>query len=182
MCFNSLSLKRHWSLHVNTTLLTCFRLFTLKHLKTVELHIVTQVELYTYATNTYTCDSLGHRFHFDTFFTVDTNTICMHFRFDPPSLAFSNRCIFDDNAQRGFFRSLYIVTLNNFVADCSFSMVRYLWHVLGTLIFLHTKWHDTHFLFLCGLCIPASVPIWYLELKQYFDLPFHRLSIGVSVV
>ena len=41
MCFNSLSLKRHWSLHVNTTLLTCFRLFTLKHLKTVELHIVT---------------------------------------------------------------------------------------------------------------------------------------------
>ena len=25
---------------------------------------------------------------------------CMHFRFDPLSRAFSNRCVFDENAQR----------------------------------------------------------------------------------
>ena len=28
------------------------------------------------------------------------NLICMHFRFDPLSRAFSNRCVFDENAQR----------------------------------------------------------------------------------
>jgi len=28
------------------------------------------------------------------------NVICMHFRFDPLSRAFSNRCVFDENAQR----------------------------------------------------------------------------------
>ena len=40
------------------------------------------------------CDIFGHRFHFDAFptvhDTVHTNTLCMHFRFDPLSRAFSN--------------------------------------------------------------------------------------------
>ena len=29
-----------------------------------------------------------------------TDTICMRFRFDPLSRAFSNRCVFNENAQR----------------------------------------------------------------------------------
>ena len=29
-----------------------------------------------------------------------TNTICMPFHFDPLSRAFSNRCVFNENAQR----------------------------------------------------------------------------------
>ena len=33
-------------------------------------------------------------------FRPSTNTICMRFRFDPLSKAFSNRCVFDENAQR----------------------------------------------------------------------------------
>ena len=37
---------------------------------------------------------------FRPFSTVHTNTICMRFRFDPLSRAFSNRCVFDENAQR----------------------------------------------------------------------------------
>ena len=41
---------------------------------------------------------VGRRFHFDAFSTVHDNTICMRFRFDPLSRAFSNRC--DENAQR----------------------------------------------------------------------------------
>ena len=36
---------------------------------------------------------------FDAFSTVHTNTVCMHFRFDPLSRAFSNRCVFYENAQ-----------------------------------------------------------------------------------
>ena len=31
---------------------------------------------------------------------MHTNTISMRFRFDPLSRAFSNRCVFDENAQR----------------------------------------------------------------------------------
>ena len=33
-------------------------------------------------------------------FPPSTNTICMRFRFDPLSRAFSNRCVFNENAQR----------------------------------------------------------------------------------
>ena len=36
---------------------------------------------------------------FRRFSTVRTDTICMRFRFDPLSRAFSNRCVFDENAQ-----------------------------------------------------------------------------------
>ena len=39
-------------------------------------------------------------YHFHAFLSVHTNTICMRFRFDPLSRAFSNRCVFDENAQR----------------------------------------------------------------------------------
>ena len=37
----SLSLKTHPSIRVHTTVLMCFRLSTLKWLKTIELHVVT---------------------------------------------------------------------------------------------------------------------------------------------
>ena len=53
-----------------TTILMHFQLSTLKRSKTIELHVVTQVELYAHASNTRACDIFGHRFHFDAFFTV----------------------------------------------------------------------------------------------------------------
>ena len=37
---------------------------------------------------------------FRPFLTVHTNKICMRFCFDPLSRAFSDRCVFDKNAQR----------------------------------------------------------------------------------
>ena len=37
---------------------------------------------------------------FRPFLTVRTNTICMRFRFDPLSRAFSDRCLFDENTPR----------------------------------------------------------------------------------
>ena len=46
------------------------------------------------------CDIFGYLFHLDAFSTVHTVMICMCFRFDPFSRAFSNECIFDENAQR----------------------------------------------------------------------------------
>ena len=49
---------------------------------------------------TRTCDIFGHRFYFDAFSTVHNNRMRMRFRFDPPSRAFSNRCVFDENAER----------------------------------------------------------------------------------
>ena len=42
---------------------------------------------------------VGHHFHFDAFSIVLTMTICMRFRFYPLSSAFSDRCVFDENAQ-----------------------------------------------------------------------------------
>ena len=70
-------------------------------------HVVTHVELYAHATNTRVCDILQptwyiwrHRFHFDAFSTVHTNTIWTRFRFDPLPRAFSNWCASDENAQR----------------------------------------------------------------------------------
>ena len=75
-----------------------FRLLTLKLSKTVELQVVMHVELYTHATITRACDIFSHRFHFDAFST--DNTISMRFHFDHSlSRAFSNRCVFDENAQ-----------------------------------------------------------------------------------
>ena len=38
-------------------------------------------------------------FHFDAFLSVHTNTVCLRFCFDPLLRAFSNRCVFDENAQ-----------------------------------------------------------------------------------
>ena len=70
----------------------------LKLPKTVELHVVTQVELYAHAIITRARDIFSHRFHFDAFST--DNAICMRFHFDHLlSRAFSNRCVFDENAQ-----------------------------------------------------------------------------------
>ena len=46
------------------------------------------------------CDIFGHLFHLDAFSIVHTVMICMCFRFDPFSRAFSDRCVFDENAQR----------------------------------------------------------------------------------
>ena len=37
---------------------------------------------------------------FFAFSTVHANTVSMRFRFDPLSRAFSNRCVFDENALR----------------------------------------------------------------------------------
>ena len=66
----TLSSKKLRAIRVHTTVLMRFRLSTLKRLKTIELHFVTYVELYTHATNTRACDIFGHRFHFDAFKTV----------------------------------------------------------------------------------------------------------------
>ena len=103
----SFSSKAHRSICVHTTVLMRFRLSTLQRSKTIDLHVVTQVEHYVHVTNTRACDILQptwyiwrHRFHFDAFSTVRTDTICMRFRFDLLSRAFSNRCVFDENAQR----------------------------------------------------------------------------------
>ena len=58
----------------------------------------------------YACHKQKHlryfsrRFHFDAFLlfsTFHSNTVWMRFRFDPLSRVFSNRCVFDENAQRG---------------------------------------------------------------------------------
>ena len=66
-----------------------FRLSTLKRSKTIELHVVTWVEL---------CAYYKHR-HLRPFSTVHTNTICMSFCFCPISRAFSNRWVVDENPQ-----------------------------------------------------------------------------------
>ena len=75
------------SIRVHTTVLMRFRLSALKRSKTIKLYVVKKVELYAHATNTRTCDIFGHRFHFDAFSTVHTNTVAisMRFRFDPLS-------------------------------------------------------------------------------------------------
>ena len=39
-------------------------------------------------------------FYFDTLSTVNTNTICVRFRFDPLPRAFLNLCVFGKTAQR----------------------------------------------------------------------------------
>ena len=90
----SLSPKKHRSIRVHTTVLMRYRLSTLKRLKTIELHVVKYVLLYAHAADTRACDIFGHHFHFDVFSTVQTNTTCVRFRFDPLSTAFSNRCVF----------------------------------------------------------------------------------------
>ena len=95
-----LSLKTHRSIHVHSTVLMRFRLFTLKLSKTIKLYVVTLVELYAHATNTRGCDCFGLCCHFDTFSTFHTKTICMRFRLDPLLRAFLNRYVFDENAQR----------------------------------------------------------------------------------
>ena len=64
------------------------------------MHVVTQVDLYLYAANTRAFDIFGRRFYFDAFSTVHTKRIYVRFRFDPLSKAFSNRCVFDENARR----------------------------------------------------------------------------------
>ena len=60
-----------------------------KRSKTIELHVVTWVEL---------CAYYKHR-HLRPFSTVHTNTICMSFCFCPISRAFSNRWVVDANPQ-----------------------------------------------------------------------------------
>ena len=97
----SLPPKQHRSIRVHTTVLMRYRLSTLKRLKTIELHVVKYVLLYAHAADTRACDIFGHHFHFDVFSTVQTNTTCVRFRFDPLSTAFSNRCVFFyENARR----------------------------------------------------------------------------------
>ena len=64
------------------------------------MQVVTQVELYVYNANTRAFDIFGRRFYFDAFSSVHTNRIYVRFRFDPLSKAFSNRCVFDENARR----------------------------------------------------------------------------------
>ena len=86
--------SKHRSIRVHTTVLMRYRLSTLKRLKTIELHVVKYVLLYAHAADTRACDIFGHHFHFDVFSTVQTNTTCVRFRFDPLSTAFSNRCVF----------------------------------------------------------------------------------------
>lgn len=79
------------------------RLSTLKLSKTIELHDVTKGELYatrmlqTHAPATF---SVIVFILIDAFLTVHTDTICMRFRFNSLSKAFSNRCGFVKNAQR----------------------------------------------------------------------------------
>ena len=65
-----------------------------------DVRFLTLVDLYAHATNTRFCDILGLGIYFNGFSTAHTNKICMHFRFDILSKAFSNRCLYDENAQR----------------------------------------------------------------------------------
>ena len=56
-----------------------------------------------HATNTIACDIFGHRFHFyafSTFFDGWQLYDMSRIRFDPLSREFSNRRVFDENAQR----------------------------------------------------------------------------------
>ena len=76
----------------------------LKRSKTnIELHVVKRVKLCAHATNTIDCNIFGHRFHFDVFLTFfDRSHLhdMSRIRFDPLSREFSNRRVFDDEAQR----------------------------------------------------------------------------------
>ena len=96
----SFSSKTHRSICVHTTVLMRFRLPTLNRSKTIASHVLTSVELYVHDTNTRPRNIFGHRFHFDAFSIVHINTICMRFRFDPLSRAFSNYCVLDENVLR----------------------------------------------------------------------------------
>ena len=57
-----LSSETHRSIRVHTAVLLRFRLSTLKLSKTVELHVVTHVEVYAHATITRARDIFSHRF------------------------------------------------------------------------------------------------------------------------
>ena len=67
----SLSSETHRSIRVHTAVLMRFRLSTLKLSKTVELHVVTHLELCAHATITRASDIFSHRLHFDTFSNFD---------------------------------------------------------------------------------------------------------------
>ena len=67
----------------------------------IEPQAVTYVELYAHATNTRACDICSHTFHFVLLRFRPSRLIrFVRFRFDPLPRAFSNRCVFDENALR----------------------------------------------------------------------------------
>ena len=86
-CFHRKRIDRFVSTQTNA--LMRFRMSTLKRFKTIELHIVTYVELCVHASNNYACDIFGDRFHFHSFSNVHTDRLCVCSGFDPLSRAFS---------------------------------------------------------------------------------------------
>ena len=80
----------------------CFDAFSTVHtekiLKTIKLHLNSIRMLQTHAPAIFSV--IVFIFDASVSISVHTNPICMHFRFDPLSIAFSDRCVFDENAQR----------------------------------------------------------------------------------
>ena len=79
-----------------------FRMSTLKRSKTIVVHDLTQFEIYAHVR---VCPGTTHVVHMTSSFSFwcvfDRPVyVSVRFRFDPPSRAFSNRCVFNENAQR----------------------------------------------------------------------------------
>ena len=96
------SSKTHRSIRVHTIVLMRFRLSTLKHYKTIELHVNSMSRLQTHMRAIFSV-IVFILIRFRPFLTVHTNKICMRFCFDPLSRAkLRAHCerIVDENAQR----------------------------------------------------------------------------------
>ena len=78
-----------------------FRMSTLKRSKTIELNDFTYAHARVCPGTTHVVE-MASSFFILMRFRQSTliRYVSMRFRFDPPSRAFSNRCVFDDNAQR----------------------------------------------------------------------------------
>ena len=86
------SSKTHRSIRVHTIVLMRFRLSTLKHYKTIELHVNSMSRLQTHVRAIFSV-IVFILMRFRPFLTVHTNKICMRFCFDPLSRAFSMKML-----------------------------------------------------------------------------------------
>ena len=86
------SSKTHRSIRVHTIVLMRFRLSTLEHYKTIELHVNSMSRLQTHVRAIFSV-IVFILMRFRPFLTVHTNKICMRFCFDPLSRAFSMKML-----------------------------------------------------------------------------------------
>ena len=78
-----------------------FRMSTLKRSKTIELNDLTYAHAQVCPGTTHLVDITSSFFILMRFRqSTLIRYVSVRFRFDPPSRAFSNRCVFDENAQR----------------------------------------------------------------------------------